>query len=887
MSLWLRGLVARRSGRILLAGLGVATAVALLASLGSFLAASKSTMTLRSIERVGVDWQVQVAAGADPAQVDQALAAESAVQAKVPVSFADVAGLVHTSTAGDKLTTGAGVVVGVPPDWARQFPQEVRYLVGAHDGVLVAQQTASNLHVLPGDTVTISLGQAKPVTVPVAGVVDLPQADSLFQTVGAPAGSRASAPPDNVLLMPATQWHSLFDAPSAAGTVQTHQQVHVRLAHALPHDPSAAYTTVAGLAHHVEVASAGAAVVGDNLGAALSAARQDAAYAEMLFLFLGVPGAALAALLTALIADTGAPRRRKEQALLRLRGANRRQLGRLAAVEPVLVGVVGIVLGLAAAVLTGWASFGSASFGGTTATAVGWATFSALAGLLVALLTMLVPALRDVRRLTVAGANTSGAAPRVRPLWERLGADLILLAAGLAVYWATSRGGYQIVLAPEGVPSISISYWAFAGPALIWIGSGLFVSRCVSFALRRGRRPLRALTRPFAGTLSGTVAAALSRQRALISRVVVLVALAIAFAASTATFNATYQQQARADALLTNGADVTVTEPPGANVSSSTVAQVAAVPGVSHVEPMQHRFAYVGADLQDLYGVNPSTIASATALQDAYFVGGTAKQVLARIAAQPDAALFSAETVKDYQLQLGDTVRLRLQDATTKQYAVVPFHYVGVVHEFPTAPKDSFIVANSSYIATATHDASIGQLLVTTKGAQPGVVAQRIRATVGPAARIEDLTTTRAVVGSSLTSVDLSGLTRMELVFALLLTVAATGLLVTLSFTERRRTLSMARLLGARPRQVGGFVWSEIAVIGVSSLALGAVLAWSISEMLVKVLTGVFDPPPSVLAVPWLYLLLALATLVAGLGVAGVLTVRRAIKAPVSILRSS
>jgi putative ABC transport system permease protein len=28
----------------------------------------------------------------------------------------------------------------------------------------------------------------------------------------------------------------------------------------------------------------------------------------------------------------------------------------------------------------------------------------------------------------------------------------------------------------------------------------------------------------------------------------------------------------------------------------------------------------------------------------------------------------------------------------------------------------------------------------------------------------------------------------------------------------------------------------------------------SISDMLVKVLTGVFDPPPDVLAVPWTYL---------------------------------
>ena len=37
-----------------------------------------------------------------------------------------------------------------------------------------------------------------------------------------------------------------------------------------------------------------------------------------------------------------------------------------------------------------------------------------------------------------------------------------------------------------------------------------------------------------------------------------MTALAFAFAASTAIFNATYEAQARVDAELTNGADVTV-----------------------------------------------------------------------------------------------------------------------------------------------------------------------------------------------------------------------------------------------------------------------------------------------------------------------------------------
>ena len=62
---WLRGLVARRPGRLAATAAGVAVAVALLASIGSFLSASKASMTQRAVARVPVDWQVEAQPGAD------------------------------------------------------------------------------------------------------------------------------------------------------------------------------------------------------------------------------------------------------------------------------------------------------------------------------------------------------------------------------------------------------------------------------------------------------------------------------------------------------------------------------------------------------------------------------------------------------------------------------------------------------------------------------------------------------------------------------------------------------------------------------------------------------------------------------------------------------
>jgi putative ABC transport system permease protein len=361
--------------------------------------------------------------------------------------------------------------------------------------------------------------------------------------------------------------------------------------------------------------------------------------------------------------------------------------------------------------------------------------------------------------------------------------------------------------------------------------------------------------------------------------------LATSFAASTATFNATYRQQAEVDATLTNGADVTVTESPGASVGPALADRLARLPGVRAAEPLQHRFADVGADLQDLYGVRPSTVVDAARLQDAYFQGGTARQLMDQLAARPDALLVSAETVHDFQLHPGDRVKLRLPDERTRRSVTVPFTYVGVAAEFPTAPRDSFLVANASYVAARTGTDAVGTFLVDAGGRDVSGVAARVRSAVGPSVRVTDVAHTRSVVGSSLTAVDLAGLTRVELLFAVVLVAGAGGLVLWLDVLERRRTFAVVSVLGATRRQLRAFVVGEALLLGTLGLAGGALAGVALSHMLVAVLAGVFDPPPAHLAVPWTYLLGVALTAVVALAAAARLATRTSRRPAVEVLR--
>ncbi len=663
-------------------------------------------------------------------------------------------------------------------------------------------------------------------------------------------------------------------------------QIHVRLARDLPADPGAAFAEVIGRAKNLEAALAGGGLVGNDLAAQLDGARSDAIYAQMLFLFLGLPGVMIAALLAGVIASSGRDRRRREHALLRVRGASPRRIVRLAAVEAVAVGIVGVGLGLAAATAVGHIAFGTARFGATTGQAVAWAAASVAFGLALAVATIVVPAWRDVRTSSVRDASvTISTGLGRRPVWARAYLDVICLVLGGLIYWQAVRDGYRVVLAPEGVPTISVGYFTLLAPLLFWIGTPLLMWRIGTVLLRRGRGWLGVATRPLAHRLAGVVAATMSRQRRSLSRGLVLMGLTASFAISVAIFNTTYASQSRVDAQLSNGADVTVSTAAEAGLPAGISAAVAGLPGVAAVQPMQHRFAYVGTDLQDLYGIDPVTIGRATAMSDAFFANGSADRTLQLLRSTRDGVLVSEETVHDFQLQPGDTVnlRLKLRDHT---YHPVRFTYVGVAREFPTAPRDSFLVANAGYVAKATGSPAAQVLLIRTNVSPPAVTAE-VRRLLGRAsgASVTDIVAQQRINLSGLTAIDLAGLTKLELAFALLLAAGASGLVLALELAERRRTFAIASAIGAKRRELGAFVWSEAIFVAVGGALLGALAGWGIALVIVRILTGVFDPPPEHLSVPWTYLALVAAAIALSVAAAGGAMVRAAKLPAITTLR--
>ncbi len=866
----LAGLI-RSPARTVLRVAVVSAAVALLAGMLLFIGQSLRTASATAVRQVPLDWQGPVASHRQDLRVARAVARQPGIQQASATATAPFASLRHAGPAGNSRTS-TGAVLAVPAGYDRHI-HTYRVLNGSlrPNGVLLDQQTAATLQARIGDTVTlVPRPGVPPHRYRVSGVALITAPDQVFQPLNPSVGPAPAQPPGNAVIMetptfqrtlghaypPITALNATANSqPGAQKGVQWEVQAQLDPAPLSAGSPSAALKLADQTRLRVERSLPGQVQFVDNLSDSLNTAAGDSLYAQALYILLAVPGA-LVALGVAYLAALGTSERdRRDLALMRARGARRRDLFAWATVESVAIGVVaglagaGIAFGAVQLLVSGGVHL-------TAGRAIVTAAVSIALGIIGAGVAR-IGATEAVFRRSVAEGRQSAVRERV-PAWRRYYLDLACLALSGLIYWLTIRTGFAAVVNPDANPTLSLSVYMFFGPALLWIGATLLLVRLRGRGLAWLARRAAGRNR---GSLPSFLLASAGRRGAAINRGLMVVGLLLAFGVSMAIFSATYDQQARVDAQLTLGADVTVSAPPDVVAKHRLQSKVAQVPGVAATTPVDHSYAYVGPDLQDTYGIDPASFANATSLRDSYFLGGSASQMMSRLQATRDGIMVSLETINDYSLKQGDLLKLRVLNQRTGHFHVVPFHVVGTVQEFPSAPRDSFMVANLGYLESVSHAPGPNVVFAKTSGDPRAVAHQVAAATSGYGAKVQNLDDQTAKTVTSITTVDLSGISHILEAFAVLLAGAATALFVFTVVAERRHELATMAAVGAPLREIAAFVWSEAGLVVGASILLAAGLGWLLASMLVAMLTHVFDPPPDHLAIPWGYL--------AGLGGAG------------------
>jgi putative ABC transport system permease protein len=853
----------RSPRRTLSSVFGIFLAIGLLSGVLFFVGASARTMTQRTLAGVPVDMRVQALTyGLNMAQVQQTLRRQPGVVGAQPLTISHFSGS-RFDVGAKTYTTGPGPILALDQTYLNSFPA-IRLVQGQLDpaGIVVSQDMSTNLGVHVGDTINLTLpGQGPDYITRITGVANMSRADTLFAPTDQRLQGVAFNPPANVVLLP----RSVFEAQMAArlstappplttggpgGIVQTDvlsvdRQIHLKIDRTrLAGDPTQAQVQTTQLRRALEKLYPGQVRISDELFAAIEGVKNDVLWAQVLFVFLAIPAILLAAYLSRYASETLVVNQRQEFALLRARGATSQQVLSIVAMMSVSIGLLGATLGVVAGMVVSTGLFGPESFAPAN-----WRLWSStvaiclLAGVLMGGIATFLPARRLLGEEVISGRR-SAKNEEPRPLWARLYLDVAALVVSGIVFWITQINGFHPVLNAEGNPTLSLSLYTFLAPLLFWLGSTFLLLRLAAALLRRSASLFGGLLRVPFGEVGRYAAVTSARRAQTMGQAAVVVALALSFGCSISIFASTYTQQQRVDAELTLGSDVKVTPTARHEQSAGYNAMVAQVPGVSASTPFKTTVAYVGTEIQDIFGIDVATFRRSTNLSDSFFQAASATEMMNRLAATPDGILISDEMARDYSIVPGDHVTIRLFNRASNSYQDARFTVVGVALEFPTAPHDAFLVVNLPKLVQATADPSVTCFLVKTNG-DPAAVAHRAQVQLG-----SDQVQTQAIgsvagkLATSLTSLNLNGLVAIEFVYAVLIASAGLAVFLVALLGERRREFATMRAVGAVGRQLSAFVVYEAGLIGLSGLALGGLIGTGLATMLVLILAHIFDPPP-------------------------------------------
>jgi putative ABC transport system permease protein len=617
-----------------------------------------------------------------------------------------------------------------------------------------------------------------------------------------------------------------------AATVEAHVQVDHG---AYPADPARAATWSGAMKRILERRAPGDVIVADNTFEPLSEASSDATNAKTLFLLLGIPGAIVAAALGLAAASALAESQRREDALLRLRGATDTQLVRLAVGNGIVASGAGIVVGLVVAGIGTSAVIGHPVWRDIGTVDLIVAVLLSVAAGAITTAARLVPLVRG-RRSTLTVERRALSTPWT-PRWRQGRYDVVALGVGLSILAINVAAGGLKPLPVEGA-AVALSFYALLAPMALWVAVALLAIRALLVLLDRWSRPVR--PRPLT-TWRATALRWLGRRPARPAVALLLGILAVSFGAEVVSFVATYRTAKHNDTRAAFGSDLRLTP------TTDPVPPLPALGSdVTAITPVRFVPARAGSDRKTILAVDAATYA-ATATSSPQITSGRGLDALA---STRSAVIVSDEVARDYAVSPGDTLPITIFPDDKDLSTQINLHVVGVARAFP--PSDPF-----AEMVMSVRDIPIPRpapdfyLAHTQHGRTPDSVARDLRArrdlggfsvsTISELARKQQRT---------LTALNLGGLGRIEAIASGLIASVGIGVLGAFTILERQRELALLRSLGASNRQLRTAPLLEGALATVGSLVIGIPLGLFLNVLAVRVLGLFFTLPPPLLTVP-------------------------------------
>lgn len=732
---------------------------------------------------------------------------------------------------------------------------------------VLSVEAARALHAGPGAAVRVRLpGGGSPLLLPLAGTADLSTAKPLFYSRKSSNLEDFVYVPDSIIVGEATFRRAIipaFRSAAARGGATVKESPLVELdvsiaRSALRADPAAALAQTGAVARSIERVAPGQGHLIDNISNALEVARADAAVAKRVFLFLGLPGALMAAFLAAYAGSVLAEAQRREHATLRIRGAHHRHLLRLLALRTLALAGTGALTGTAVGLVSVIVALGRSSLGEAASSELALsAAIAAGVGMSATALALYVPGRRALtREIAVERAEF---AHRRSPRWRTPRLDALALAAvavgeALAIRAGAFDPAAGSVYAGRAV---SLPTYLLVGPVLAWLAGVLLAVRGFELVAAGARRS----PAPYGTPVRGTLGRSLRRRAAALTPGVLALGLVVALASGLAMFTATYDAGKASDARFAVGSDLRVTPSVfSTRRHPAALARQLQVPGVAGATPVLagiENAVVTGPFTQDhanLAAIEPRSFRRVAALSDRFFVGRSAAAAMSALQSDSRGLLVNARVADDLQVRVGDHVEVLLARGTKRQ-TLVKLRVAGLFRRFPGFPEGIDVVADLGYYTRTTGTANVDYFLARSADRRPSGLSRAVaHLSAGPGRRDRlNIETTRTATDkdqSSLTAVNVRGLVGLDRFFALMMAVAGLAILVFGLLLQRRREYVALRAQGLSIREIYALVLGEIAPVAVYGLASGLLVGVATGWLLVRVLRPLFilDPGPTVTA---------------------------------------
>ena len=820
--------------------LGVVLAVTFIA--GTFIAIDSSTRATLDglLAFYSSDISFQVPSG-NATQVRQAVEAVPNVVRAATSQFASISSI--ESTGRPNVTSVPAQVMGVEPG----------HLPSTLESITITEGTL----LLPRGTVALTVGLATTLQVGLGDTVAFSASSyrdpfnattsSVNVTVGAvfPGDSLGTGPfysgpiysTEMALIhIQDIDWYhgqlNITYSNSIAGEVRVNRD---RLLD--PYDLEASRRNLARLDRQIDAALApfGGSVTSDNVGNALSNFANVITIQRLIYLALSAPVILLGLYLGAIGVDLGHAERRRELAVLKTRGASRRQLLGLLLVEAALGGFIAAIVGLVAGVglsrllLNFVSPFGQST--GPRYDVIVFSTSTVVTVIILAVLFMGLTSFRSARRTASLPIveTLRHYAPGETKIHYRPTIDILLVVLSVATYgmvlYSQSRPGDFLTFLVGAIFFILLPFT----PIFLIVGSTRLLTRSTGRVYEWTAR----VAKPFAKNLYYVISKNLQRNPRRSANVAVIIALGIAFGMFIlVTFSSQLAYQER-QVRASIGADIAIDPPVFDRTFGTNLSNLAGVAGATRIVTVR---AYSPYGYSGVYAFDPATYFAVTSPESWYFRDGGADA--ARQVVMTSGQVLVTETyLQSAFLAVGDRLRLEgtvSNETGSPRQVTVNTTIGGTVRGLPGFPGYyGYGTPSAVYGSFVT----LGPLVSPPSSSSFSFGEERYLADLAPGADWRTVKDGILALGASGVQVAeeqiaqlrsnpvfraFFGFIELEMAFMVVILTAGLGLILYAATLERDVELAAIRARGASGWQTAGLLIGEAASIMLIGLLVGA-----------------------------------------------------------------